>query len=740
MNIIPSGIKSFFNRATAPLRGKSNDMSQSTIVRAAMTLGPWDAMLHSFVPQMVNPYFYEALRKAMPLLDGGIDKLIVLDGLVRFEGKDQGLCDEIDAAMRELPVDDMETGLQSAYRLMGNEIYEQGLSIAECVMDSRGRKLNGVRTADSKGLLARRNELGNIEWYYRPPSWEISVHRNGTDYTEVVLRNNIVNITPGYLNQLNYAKLDDSLLVYNSYSPESNNPYGVSLLRSIEFVSQNLLRIQNATGRAWDRFGDPAFQLTYKTKNRALKQPDLDKRRNQLAADLSNTLAAKRNGNSADFVQAIGADDEVTINVIGGKGEVMEIQLPAQHMVEQILAKVPIPGWMIGLTEAQAGRMADQQSEMALMESKVRFERRLPALNTIVKRWLRGEGITWKDGAWTIVQELPNLRDVMKQAQARFLNAQADMMTQGRMGSMQSPPTGVTAAQGGDPNAAKGLRVATRLKKNGDVVTSLTFPCAHEYHKSAAGEDDGEPWAEDDAELPLIEAAAVQGLLDMWDQLEEETRDILRLAEFSEGGAAVWTFDAASMLQPLLDKQELFIAQAGAEGGPLLQQEFAAFVRGLQNAASEFDAEAAVDELRAQVADQLISRGLELVRDGAVRTYHDGIVEQLRAGAFDGINPERVSQQLADAFDLGDYNWTRLARSEIARAQGFGKVEEYKALGVDNVNFVTAGGACPICEELAAAGPYALDDAPQPVDDSHPNCRCTLLAVDPETVDGSSSE
>jgi SPP1 gp7 family putative phage head morphogenesis protein len=727
MNIIPSGIKSFLNRATSPLRGKSNNMSGSAIVQAGMTLGPWDAQLRTFVPQMVNPYFYEALRKAVPLLDGGIDKMVLLDGLVRFEGKDQVLCDEIDAAMRELPVDDMELGLQSVYALMGNEFYEQGFAMAERVMDSRGRKLLGVRTADSKGLFARRNEQGNIEWYYRPPAWEISIRHNGTDYTEVVLRNNIVNVTPGYLSQLNFLRLEDKNLIYNSFHPESNNPYGVSLLRSIEFVAQNLLRIQNATGRAWDRFGDPPFQVTYKTKNRSLKQKDLDARRNQLAQDLANTLAAKRAGNSADFVQAIGADDDIEINVIGGQGEVLEIQLPAQHMVEQILAKVPIPGWMIGLTEAQAGRMADQQSQMALMESKVRFVSRLPALKSIVATWLRGEGYTWKAGDWNIVQELPNLIDVMKQAQADFLNAQAQMMRAGQPAS--GAPPSPTYAQGGDPNIAKRARLATRVKKNGDVVTHLTFPCVHQHHKSASDEDDGEPWAEDDAQLPLIEAAAVQGLLDLWDQLEAETREILDLADYAEGGATVWTFDAASMLQPLLDKQQLFIEAAGAEGGPLLQQEFAAFVRGLQNAASEFDAEAAVGELRAQVADQLISRGLELVRDGAVRTYHDGIIEQLRAGAFDGINPERVSQQLADAFDLGDYNWSRLARSEIARAQGFGKVEEYKALGVDKVNFVTAGGACPICEELAAAGPYVIDDAPQPVDDSHPNCRCTILAV-----------
>jgi len=716
------------------LRGrKEQAFGGSQIVRAGMTLGPWDAMLHTFVPQLVNPYFYEALRRAIPLLEGGINCMVLLDGLVRFEGKDQALCDELDAAMRELPVDDGEFGLQSYYEIIGNEMYEQGFGMAERVMDARGRRLIGLRTADAKGLLARRDENGTIEWYYRPPAYELATRRNGTDYTEVVVRNNIVNVTPGYLNQLNYMDLDPSTLVYNAFRPESNNPYGVSLLRSIEFVSQNLLRIQNATGRAWDRFGDPPFQLTYKTKNRSLKQTDLDKRTATLANDLANVLSAKRMGNSADFVQAIGADDEIQIQVIGGKGEVMDIEMPSRHMVEQILAKLRIPGWMVGITEAQAGRMADQQSEMVLMESKVRFVRRLPALNTIVSTHLRGEGYTWKPGDWEIVQELPNLRDVMKQAQARFLNAQADMMTQGRTGANDTPTgvvDGMPPGLGGDPNQGKGARVKsvqTHLKKNGSIVTELTFhDCTQ--HK-AAGEDDGEPWAESDPQLPLIEAAAANGLMELWQQLEADTADTLGL--MSADGSAVWTFDASTMLRKLMADQDRFIAAAGATDGPLIAQAFDAFVRGLENAASEFDAQAAVDAYRESIRLEIATRGLELVRNAAVRTYHDGIVQQLADGAFDGINPNTVADRLAAAFDLGEYDWTRLARSEIARAQGAGKLREYENMGVKQVNWVTGGGACQICNELADNGPYDIASAPKPMDDSHPNCRCTIIAVDP---------
>jgi len=226
-------------------RAKSNDMSGSALIRASSTYGPWDAMLNVFVPHKVNPYFYESLRAAVPLIDGGINKLVLIDGLIRFAGNDQVLCDEITAAMKELPVNDMEQGIQSLYQLQGNEMYEQGLGMAELVMDARGRKLVGVRVADSKGLLARRDDQGNIGWWYRAPRWQIERRFDGTDQVEVVLRNNFrQGLTLPVIEQLNYAPLDSSRLIYSAFHPEADNPYGVSVMRSVSQVACHALWAQ----------------------------------------------------------------------------------------------------------------------------------------------------------------------------------------------------------------------------------------------------------------------------------------------------------------------------------------------------------------------------------------------------------------------------------------------------------------------------------------------------------------
>src|SRR5690606_8606567 len=105
------------------------------------------------------------------------------------------------------------------------------------------------------------------------------------------------------------------------------------------------------------------------------------------------------------------------------------------------------------------------------------------------------------------------------------------------------------------------------------------------------------------------------------------------------------------------------------------------------------------------------------------------IVAALASGEFDGQNPVNVARELQRRFDGGDYNWERLARSEIAMAQSDGSLALYEQQGITLVDYSTAEdeAVSTICRELAAAGPYTLDKAPVPVRDSHPNCRCAIV-------------
>lgn len=245
-----------------------------------------------------------------------------------------------------------------------------------------------------------------------------------------------------------------------------------------------------------------------------------------------------------------------------------------------------------------------------------------------------------------------------------------------------------------------------------------------------APDEQGEPFAEPDANLPRIERRAITGLLGLWRSLEAHTLHALGLTEAKQtkDGAQGFQFDATRALLEFAEMEQVFTQAAGSTRGPLLQQAFNAWARGLQNAASEFDAEAAIDETRALMHRTLNERGMELVRNATVRTYRDDIVHGLADGLYNGQNPNDVARQLRRRFDVREYDWERLARSEMAHAQVSGKAAQYREMGVEEYDYVTADDArvSEVCRENAAGGPYKIGQGPMPMSDSHPGCRCTV--------------
>lgn len=418
-------------------------IASNSTLRNASALGPWNGLQQWYVPRQVNPHLYEAMREAIAPIDGAINRMVTMDGIIRVEGDDGALVDEIDDWVRNVPVNDLQRGLQTFKDALGNEMYEQGCAIGEYITDAKARDIVGLRVADSKGILFRRTADDFECWYQRPAP--ATVRGDGTDRVEQMLRSSHASMTAAQVGQSGYVRVPLDRIIYQSFANEADNPYGVSLLRSMEFCAQILLVIQNATEQVWRRFGDPPLSLTYKTKNRKLTQSDLAARQVKLSNDLANAMNAKRQGNTADFVQAIGADDELVISVIGAQDKIIEIETPARHVLEQIVAKSGLPSWMLGFHWSTAERLAESQGNIVIQESRTRWARSEPAYTGMVANMLRMRGRTWKRGAWKLTQELPNLSDVLKMAQAEFLKAQTVLMLRG--GQPTSPVDGSEAGK-----------------------------------------------------------------------------------------------------------------------------------------------------------------------------------------------------------------------------------------------------------------------------------------------------
>lgn len=729
-------------------KAADNAAAQGVLVRAGKSLGIWQDTLGGFIPREVNPHLYESLREAIPTLDGAINRLVTVDGIIRVRGANDALVQEIERdLLGNIPVNDAEAGLQAFYASQGNEVYEQGLSVGEMVMDTRGRELIALRVADSKGIAFSRDENSALLWWYRPPARRAHGRADGTDTVESILRNRHPGgDVAGWLSQNGYVQLDPARMVYTVLMPEADNPYGTSLLRSMEFVAQILLKIQNATGQAWDRFGDPAFHLVYKVKNRAVAGDGaaLSRRQKILADDLAKVLNAKRSGNAADFVQAVASEDDITLKVIGAQDQILEIEMPAQHVLEQIVAKTGLPSWMLGFHWSTAERLAKYQSEMVLQESRTRFERRTPGLRRVVETWLRGRGKTWKPGDWELWQDMPNLQDELQRAQARFLEAQTALMLEGtligRQGQGASAPLPSNGAGRESNDDSEGDRAGDdadgkRFTIHPDGRMDFHFPGAGKKvrdHVAGAGKmieaASGEPWAEDDPQLAIIESNTIGGLLAAWRKLEGDTLAALALGDAKAPVSWTWQPQFEAVLQQLMAEFEIL---AGSAEGDLVRGMLDAWARGAANANAALGIEGAIQASREAVGILMRERGMQLVRTVIHRAYRDDLLAELASGAYNGESPGNVARHLRKRFGAHDYDWERLARSEIAQAQVIGKEDEYRELGVEQYDYVTANDdrVSAICRSHAAAGPYPLGQGPLPMRDSHPNCRCTIAAV-----------
>lgn len=98
--------------------------------------------------------------------------------------------------------------------------------------------------------------------------------------------------------------------------------------------------------------------------------------------------------------------------------------------------------------------------------------------------------------------------------------------------------------------------------------------------------------------------------------------------------------------------------------------------------------------------------------------------------ADDGVSVDDMETAVADGlWGDGDRSSGIFADLTLGRAFGVGLLAAFLAVGLRQVNFVTAGGnVCKTCQDFESANPWSAWQAPQPA--IHPHCRCILTPVD----------
>ena len=201
------------------------------------------------------------------------------------------------------------------------------------------------------------------------------------------------------------------------------SPYGVSLLRSMPFLTGILLNIYQAMGMNWERMGNVRFAVVYKPGDAPLEQSMAQERSRQIAREWSAAMEAGRDGRVRDFV-AVG---DVDIKVIGADNQVLDSEVPVRQILEQLVARTGIPPFLLGLSWSSTERMSTQQADM--MTSEIAAIRRSlePVVERICGLWLRVHGF---DPEVTVDWDEVDLQDLVEEARAELYRQQAEKVRQ----------------------------------------------------------------------------------------------------------------------------------------------------------------------------------------------------------------------------------------------------------------------------------------------------------------------
>lgn len=347
-------------------------------------------VLDSYVPLHNGEIsLYRAIREAVPIVDAAIGKLIRLCGGLHVSCSDSRAQSDLNRFLRVVPTGRGQLGIQSFLDQYLDAMLVCGRAVGEIVPSPDGRDIAAVLCGNPADLVIHEGSS--------PLNMTLCL-RNPDGSVEALPR--------------------QDLLLFTPYQPEVGAPYGVSLLRSMPFLTGVLLKIFQATGNNWDRMGNVRFAVVCKDCGGNAQDRCLS-----VARQWSEAMQAGRQGSVRDFV----ASGDVEIKVIGADNQVLDSEVPVRQILEQLVAKTGIPPFLLGLSWSSTERMSAQQADM--MTSEITAIRRSlePVIERICELWLKLKGfglqvsVDWDD---------INLQDIVEEAKAVLYREQARALSE----------------------------------------------------------------------------------------------------------------------------------------------------------------------------------------------------------------------------------------------------------------------------------------------------------------------
>ena len=348
------------------------------------------SLLDGYVPLgSTETRLYRMIREAVPVVDAAILKIVRLTGGFEARCTDKKAQAELNEFIKTVNVGRGQVGLDNFLTAYLDSMITCGSAVGEIVVRGN-RDIEAVLCGNVAEVQVREGES--------PLDFELC----STDES-------------GCIVPFKYQ----NLLLFTPFNPESDSPYGVSMLRSMPFLCGILLKIYQSLGVNWERAGNVRFAVIYKPQGDVIDRFSAQERAQQIASEWSAAMQSGKSVAVRDFV-AVG---DVDIKVIGADNQILDSEVPVRQILEQLIARTGIPPFLLGLNWSTTERMSAQQAD--LMTSELGAIRRsvTPVLEKICRMWLSMHGYAC---GMHIEWESINLQNAVEEAKAQLYIAQKE--------------------------------------------------------------------------------------------------------------------------------------------------------------------------------------------------------------------------------------------------------------------------------------------------------------------------
>lgn len=370
--------------------GKRKKQSEVREVLAVPQTGnpthPFSSLSACMSADCIDTRLYMSLREAVPVIDAAIGKLIRLLGEFSVICEDSTAEKELSYFLENVSVGGTRKGINAFVSTFFDQLLTMGTAVGEMITDSSTISHLYVSPLDSIRLSYGKSPL------------DIVISTEGS---------------PGIFTPVKYPEL----ILLSVHNPEPGKIYGTSVLKGLPFVSDVLMKIYNTIGLNWERVGNVRFAVTYKPQNDSVDKAYARERALQVAKEWGNTM--KAGGPVKDFV-AVG---DVSIKAIGADNQILDSEVPVRQLLEQIVAKLGVPPFLLGLNWSTSERMSYQQADILTSEIDAYRREITPVINRICRTFLNLHGY---DTDFRVEWDNLTLQDISMLAQSELHRAQTE--------------------------------------------------------------------------------------------------------------------------------------------------------------------------------------------------------------------------------------------------------------------------------------------------------------------------